>query len=123
MRLLPLLLLSACLDYDLSGKDEEPSVGSHDSGEGPTSDTEDDAACAAERFPPEPCGTNEACDYGIGGFTPIVEEDIPGENSLALPVVPDLDGDDLPEISVDWCYVRALGTLAVYRGVVSVTGR
>ncbi len=116
MRLLPLLFLSACFDYDFTEKDDGAAAGFDDSGGDPATDTEDNDACAAESFPPEPCGENDACDYEIGGFTPIVEWDVPGENSLALPVVADLDGDGLPEIIVDWCYVWTLGVLAVYHG-------
>jgi hypothetical protein len=115
MRLaLPLLVLAGCSDYDLTGKDE---AGGHsiddDTG---TSETDADDACAPADYPPEACGGNDECVWEVGGFTPIVEWDTPGENSLALPVVADLDGDGMPEIIVDFSYVWTQGTLAVYHG-------
>jgi hypothetical protein len=114
-----LLLLSfapACVDYDLSGKDENVN-GAEDSGADTVdTDTEDGSNCAPRTFEVAAVAPNDACDFEVGGFEPVVEWGVEGKWSTALPVVGDLDGDGLPEIVVVWSGVFGGGTLAAYHG-------
>src|SRR4051812_40408105 len=120
MKLLPLVFLGACFDYDLKGDEEPPfDDGDPDTGTVPDTDTDTtvpDELCPTEDFPPEECGVTDECHYEIGGFTPIIEWETEGEGSLALPVVADLDGDGMPEIIANFANVFTPGDLAVYHG-------
>lgn len=118
--LLLALLLPACSDYDLEAHEKDPEGDAGDDSGGPPADTDDlpeDSACSPSSFPPVAVDRTDACDdYEIGGFTPIVEWDVPGEASTALPVVADLTGDGLPEVVANWSWGLGNGTLAVYAG-------
>lgn len=111
--ILPVALF-ACQDYDLHGKKDDPGH-DLDTGDTDTFDTSSDDACADEDVPAEDVALNDACHYEVGGFTPIVEWDVPGKASDALPVVGDLDGDGIPEIVVNWAFLGP-GELAAYHG-------
>lgn len=119
MRTLLLLLpLSACVDYDLNGKDDDPK-GKDDSGGGdPDTDTFtiENRDCPSPEFAAEDVGATDACDdYEISSFEPEVEWEITGGWSTALPAVGDLDGDGLPEIAVVFSSFTS-GSLAIYHG-------
>lgn len=118
--LLLLVLPSACSDYDLTGKDRRGSdQDDQDSGEPDQEDSDapPDSACSTTNFPVEDVSLTDACDeYEISGFTPVVEWEVSGENSTALPVVADLDRDGMPEIIANWSFFVGPGTMAVYRG-------
>jgi hypothetical protein len=107
-------LLAACVDYDLNNKDTDRPA-ADDSGPVGDTDPAGDGACPLVDHPPEAVAPNDSCDYAVGGFEPIVEWDIPGKSSTALPVVADLDGDGLPEIVVVWSTFTS-GSLGVYHG-------
>ena len=111
---LVLLGLSACQDYKLKHGEDETGH-SIDDDDTSTIDTSVDDACAAADLPAEDVALNDACHFEIGGFTPIVEWDVPGKTSTALPVVGDLDGDGIPEIIVNWAFLGP-GELAAYHG-------
>ncbi len=108
-------LLLACQDYDLKKNPE-----GDDGVLGPFTDesgnlVEVDDACDPLELPPEACETSDACDWEVGGFTPIVEWDVPGTTSTALPVVGDLDGDGIPEIVMNQALLGT-GTLVAFHG-------
>jgi hypothetical protein len=112
MNLLALLL--ACNDYDLEKKDDPTAgVGTYTDEDGQAVELDD--ACDPVDLPPEACGTSDACDWGVGGFTPVVEWDVPGTTSTALPVVGDIDGDGMPEIVMNEAFLGP-GVLVAYRG-------
>jgi hypothetical protein len=113
MTTLLLATLFACQDYDLNAKEEDPD-GLDDSAGGGGADTDPDSACALTNFPVEDCAATDACDYEVGGFTPVVEWGITGKSSTALPVVGDLTGDGLPEIVANLSPLIGAGTLTVY---------
>lgn len=112
---LPLLVLAGCQDYDLQAKDDNPD-GMSDSGDTDGPDTGSDDACAPLSADPVDVPTNDACDYAIGGFEPIVEWDIPGARSNSLPVVADLDGDGVPEVVFSKLQGLLSATIEVYHG-------
>ncbi len=106
--------LLGCQDYLLKNhKDEGEGAGDSDSDH--IIDTSSDDACGNEVIPAEDVALSDVCHYEVGGFTPIVEWDVAGESSDALPVVGDLDGDGMPEIVVNWAFLGP-GELAVYHG-------
>ncbi len=110
-----LLLLFACQDYNLQEKEDPVDPGdvvyTDDSG----NVLEIDDACGDVSFPPEDCEESDACAWDVSGFTPVVEWDVPGTFSTALPVVGDLDGDGLPEIVMNQALVGP-GTLVAFHG-------
>ncbi len=108
------VLFCGCQDYDLNGKQDDPGQ-DLDSGDDNPVDTTSDDACPDDDLAAEDVALNDACHYEVGGFTPIVEWDVPGEASDALPVVGDLDGDGIPEIVVNWAFLGP-GELAAYHG-------
>lgn len=111
-----LALLPACVDYDLSSKDENGG-GIDDSGAETGSDPDGDGACALPTFTVEAVPANDSCDYAIGGFEPVVEWGVTGEASTALPVVGDITGDGLPEILVVFSPLfLGAGVLTAYSG-------
>ncbi len=111
----PFAFLLGCVDYDLTAKDEDAT--GMDSGADPTETAEPDLSrtCPLETFAPEAVAPSDVCNYAIGGFEPVVEWEITGKSSTALPVVADIDGDGLPEIVVVWSSFLS-GSLAVYHG-------
>ncbi|MDP2309631.1 MAG: VCBS repeat-containing protein [Pseudomonadota bacterium] len=113
--LFSLALLGACSDYDLTGKDENPD-GGQDSGGTDTRDTDGGSSCELRDFPAEAVPANDACDFEIGGFEPVIEWSVPGKWSTALPVVGDLDGDGLPEIVAIWSGIFTSGTIEAWHG-------
>jgi hypothetical protein len=115
MRTLALLLLPACVDYDLNGEEKDPRR-NDDSGGSTSPDPDGDGACELLDFPAEAVAANDTCDYSVGGFEPVIEWAVAGEWSTALPVVGDLDGDGLPEIVATWSGVFTGGTLVAYHG-------
>ena len=100
-RLFPLLLLVACQDYDLKANDDDPGVATDPEDTDGTGATTDDA-CPPLTADPEAVPRNDACDFEISGFEPVVAWDVPGRRSEALPVVGDIDGDGRPEIVAIW---------------------
>lgn len=110
-----LVILAACNDYDLTAKDETPD-GGDDSGGSDSPDPSGDGACELRDFEPEAVPANDACDFDIGGFEPVVEWAVTGKWSTALPVVGDLDGDGLPEIVAIWSGIFTSGTIEAYHG-------
>ena len=116
MRALFLLaVLPACVDYDLTGKDEDPD-GIDDTGADSAPDPDGDGACALRSFERADVPANDACDYSVGGFEPVVEWGVTGKFSTALPVVGDITGDGLPEILVVLTPLIGSGTLTAYTG-------
>ncbi len=114
--LLAFPLLSACSDYDLRAKDTDSLRDGEDtSGDDADTDGDDASACDPFDFPADDCAASDACDYEVGGFEPIVEWDVPGENMTSLPAVGDLDGDGIPEIVANFAFLSA-GKLAAYHG-------
>lgn len=107
------LALVGCQDYGIKGQDDG-ATGTDDTGS-PGPDTASDEACADDAAPAEATPLNDACYFEVGGFTPVVEWDVPGTRSDALPVVGDLDGDGVPEIVVNWATLGP-GELAAYHG-------
>ncbi len=110
------LSLAGCQDYGIKGQDSGPGSGdgSRDSSD---PDWNSDDACADGSVAAVDVALGDACPYEVGGFTPIVEWDVPGERSDALPVVGDLDGDGVPEIVVNWKDgLSGAGELAAYHG-------
>ncbi len=117
MRTLLLLLpaLGACVDYDLSGSDEGDD-GNMDSGGTGDVDPDKDGTCDLVDLPGEAVPANDACDFDIGGFEPVIEWSVPDKWSTALPVVGDLDGDGLPEIVAIWSGIFSSGTIEAWHG-------
>lgn len=114
MRLLPVVLLVACQDYNLEGEKDDPTGMTDGSGDtGPS--TTDGETCPALSAEPEPVVPNDACHYEVTGFEPVVAWSVPGTWSLALPAVGDLDGDGIPEIAAVFVGFSG-GWLAVYHG-------
>lgn len=113
--LLLLCLLPACVDYDLSGKDRDVD-GVDDSGANTPPDPAGDGVCELRSFEPESVPANDACDYEVGGFEPVVKWGVTGKTSTALPVVGDIDGDGLPEILAVLKPLIGAGTLTAYTG-------
>ncbi len=113
--LIPLSLLAACQDYDLNGKDTDPGGSSHDHD---TTDTgvDDGDACPTLSSDPEAVAPNDACDFAVTSFDPVISWQVE-ENSLALPAVGDIDGDGIPEIvAVFDDGLLGPGRLAAYHG-------
>jgi hypothetical protein len=97
MRLTALLLLAACSDYDLAPKADGPGDGdSGDSGGPDTDTTPAPGACDPSEAPGVEVGLNDSCDvpYSEGGFTPVVEWELPGYNAYGPPIVGNLDDDN-----------------------------
>ena len=100
-RLLPTLLLLGCQDYNLKKNEETTGLGTDTNGTDPTDPVTGDA-CPPLTADPEAVAPNDACDFEVSGFEPVVAWDVPNRRSDALPVVGDIDGDGLPEIVVIW---------------------
>lgn len=112
---LPLLLLVACQDYDLKGKDSDPDGTSHDDDTDDTDLTDDDA-CPTLTSDPVAVAPNDACHYEVTSFDPVISWQVE-DNSLALPAVGDIDGDGIPEIlAVFNDGLLGPGRLAAYHG-------
>lgn len=129
MRVLTLLLLPACLEYDFKEEAGEEEGGDTWDWEFPpdTGGSVDSASeCPDWPFSPEDAGLSDVCrPSGEGTFTPIVEWEL-GEGLVnrSTVAVGDLDLDGMPEIvanvgpwfSWDESSIFGTGTLVVARG-------
>jgi len=115
-RLLLLLPLAGCQDYNLDGLKDRTGVdsGTSDSTDVPTDDGE---ACPTLRADPVPVTPNDACHFEVSSFEPVVAWDVPGRRSNALPVVADIDQDGMPDIVAIWNeLLLGPGSIEVLRG-------
>ncbi|MDP2310273.1 MAG: VCBS repeat-containing protein [Pseudomonadota bacterium] len=120
-----LLVLLACSDYDLTGKDENGGLDGDDTAGGPDTDTDtvdtdtdtpDSGACSDQAFPGGPLSLRDECgaSTAAGSFEPIEEwswdsfsTSSSSDNVMMTPIVisltdddgdGDADSDDIPDI-------------------------
>ena len=124
-RLLVILLLTACSDYNINNKDHvnaaagddsgESVAGGEDSGEPPV-----DAVCEPTEHAGEVRGIDDTCGAPpAGGFSPITEwSHGTGTGCLSQPIVADIDQDGMPEVIINRLpsFLNPPGHLVVLRG-------
>jgi hypothetical protein len=115
-----LLAAAACSEYRL--KPDDTPHGDTDPPDTNVTETDTDvpvAECVASDVPPIEVGFDESCGATVGAFEPVVEwEELGDGGSLSIPIIADLDGDGLPEITIGLCDPVAwtICTLRSYHG-------
>lgn len=109
MRLVPVLLLLACTDYNLHGEKDRGTDAQDDSGDGINQDTDFSDICDGLTATPHAVELNYECDVSLqeGSFTPVVEFNYGSGSFCGPPAVGQIvdtngsgaiDDEDLPAI-------------------------